>query len=218
VYLRPTDFIDCDHPAVIAFARESAGAGSAAERAVRIFYAVRDRIRYDPYRIDLAKERLKASVVLENGYGYCVAKAMLLTAAARVIGIPARLHFADIRNYLTPARLQEAMKTDLFTWHGFTEMFLDNRWVKATPAFNLAMCEKLEIVPVEFDGVDDATFAEFDQKGRRHIEYVHDHGFFSDLPYGMIVDSFREHYPAFFTKEKDDFLADLEREALQRNG
>jgi hypothetical protein len=34
----------------------------------------------------------------------------------------------------------------------------------------------------------------------------------------MIVDSFREHYPAFFTKEKDDFLADLEREALQRNG
>lgn len=216
MYLCPTEFIDSDNPAVAAFALETAGTGSPQQQAVRIFYAVRDRIKYDPYRIDLARDKMRASVILQNGYGYCVAKAMLLTAAARALGIPARLHFADIRNFLTPERLRDIMKTDLFTWHGYTEMLLDNRWVKATPAFNLAMCEKLDIVPVEFDGVRDATFAAFDKKGRRHIEYVRDHGHFPDLPYDLIVAHFEKDYPIFFTKEKDDFLADLEREAMTK--
>jgi transglutaminase-like putative cysteine protease len=217
-YLRPTEFIDSDNPVVVAFVREAADAGSPQQQAVRIFYAVRDRIKYDPYRIDLARNKMRASVILQNGYGYCVAKAMLLTAAARVLGIPARLRFADIRNFLTPERLRAVMKTDLFTWHGYTEMLLDDCWVKATPAFNLAMCEKLDIVPVEFDGIHDATFAEFDKKGRRHIEYVRDHGHFPDLPYTLIVEHFRKDYPIFFTKEKDDFLADLEREAMIKQG
>ena len=215
-YLRPTEFIDSDNPAVVAFAREAAGTGSPQQQAVRVFYAVRDRIKYDPYRIDLARDKMRASVVLQKGYGYCVAKAMLLTAAARVLEIPARLRFADIRNFLTPERLRDVMKTDLFTWHGYTEMFLNNRWVKATPAFNLAMCEKLDIVPVEFDGIRDATFSACDKKGRRHIEYVCDHGHFTDLPYDLIVAHFEKDYPIFFTKEKDDFLADLEREAMQK--
>jgi transglutaminase-like putative cysteine protease len=209
VYLRPTRFIDCDHRSVADFAKESAGSGNDRERAVRLFYAVRDKIKYDPYRIDLTEEKFKASVVLKNRYGYCVAKALLLAAAVRAVGIPCRLCFADVRNHLIPARLKEAMKTDIFTWHGYTEIFLDGRWVKATPAFNIAMCRKLDIVPVEFDGIHDATFSPFDRKGNRHMEYVCDYGFFADLPFGLILASFKQHYPDFFTKEKDTFLAAL---------
>ncbi len=208
-YLCPTKFIDSDDPSVIAFAKKYAGAGGEIERAVRLFYAVRDKIKYDPYRIDLTEEKMKASVVLQNGYGYCVAKALLLTAAARSIGIPCRLGFADVRNHLIPARMKEAMNTDIFTWHGYSEMFLGGRWVKATPAFNIDMCTTLDIVPVEFDGIHDATFPAFDRKGNKHIEYVRDYGFFRDLPLDLIVESFKRLYPNFFTKEKDAFLERL---------
>lgn len=215
-YLQPTEFLDYDNPTVAAFAKKVAGTGSLREQAVRLFYAVRDQIRYDPYRIDLARDQMRASVVLQKGYGYCVAKAMLLTATVRAVGIPARLHFADIRNYLTPERLREVMNTNLFTWHGFTEMWLDEKWIKATPAFNLAMCEKLDIAPVEFDGIHDAVFAEYDRNDRRHIEYVRDHGHFPDLPLDLIVENFMKDYPIFFTSKKDDFLADLERAAQNK--
>jgi transglutaminase-like putative cysteine protease len=215
MYLRPTGFVDCDNAAVVAFAKESAGSGSETQKAVSLFYAVRDGIRYDPYRIDLTEEALRASVVLEKGYGYCVAKALLLAAAARAVGIPSRLRFADIRNHLTPPRLKEVMKTDFFAGHGYTEMFLGNQWVKATPAFNLAMCQKLEIVPVEFDGINDATFPACDAKGNRHIEYLSDYGSFADLPFSMVYDSFRKHYPMYFSEEKDAFIAALENETRQ---
>ena len=213
VYLRPTRFIDCDHQAVIAFAKESAGTGHDINKAQRLFYAVRDHIQYDPYRIDMTEEKFKASVVLNNKYGYCVAKALLLAAALRAVGIPSRLRFADIRNHLIPPRLKEIMKTDIFTWHGYTEMSLGGRWVKATPAFNLAMCKKLDIVPVEFDGIHDATFSASDLKGNRHMEYIHDYGFFPDLPFDLILASFKKDYPIYFTKEKDAFLAKLVQKA-----
>ncbi len=216
-YLLPTGFVDSDNPAVIAFAKEAAGNGSKTQKAVNLFYAVRDGIRYDPYRIDLTEEALRASIVLEKGYGYCVAKALLLAAAARAVGIPSRLHFADIRNHLTPPRLKEVMKTDFFAGHGYTEFLLENRWVKATPAFNLAMCQKLGIIPVEFDGLHDATFHEFDLKGNRHIEYLTDYGSFPDLPFAMVFDSFRKHYPMYFTEERNAFIAAIEDEAQQKN-
>ena len=29
------------------------------------------------------------------------------------------------------------MGTDLFVYHGYAELFLDGKWVKATPAFNV---------------------------------------------------------------------------------
>jgi transglutaminase-like putative cysteine protease len=215
-YLRPTRFIDSDHPAVIAFARASAGAsGGETDQAVRIFNAVRDQIKYDPYCIDLAEDKFKASVVLAKQSGYCVEKALLLAAMARVIGIPSRLRFADVRNHLTTERLKEIMKTDLFIYHGYTEMFLNGRWVKATPTFNLSLCERFGVKPLDFDGEHDAIFHEFDRKGNRHMEYVHDHGPFADLPYDTIMASFRKHYPMYFTQDKTSIAGDFEAEALK---
>jgi transglutaminase-like putative cysteine protease len=216
IYLQPTRFIDSDHPTVIAFSQAATGdAGRDMDRAIRIFYAVRDQIKYDPYCLDLSRDKFKASVILGKKTGYCVEKALLLAAAARSLGIPGRLRFADVRNHLTTARLKEIMKTDLFIYHGYTEMFLKGRWVKATPTFNLSLCERFGVKPLDFDGEHDAIFHEFDRKGNRHMEYVHDHGPFADLPYDLIMDTFRKHYPIYFTQDESTLAGDFEAEALK---
>jgi transglutaminase-like putative cysteine protease len=137
--LAPTPLIDSDTPAVKAFAAAHTTGSSDRERAVALYYAVRDGLRYDPYRIDLSPQGMKANTVLANGAGWCVPKAALLAAACRAAGIPARVGFADVRNHLSTARLRQTMQTDLFIWHGYTDIWVDGAWRKATPAFTVAV-------------------------------------------------------------------------------
>src|SRR6185295_17364858 len=132
--------------------------------------------RYDPYRIDLSPHGMRASTVLEIGYGWCITKAALLAAACRAAGIPARMGFADVRNHLSTQRMRETMETDIFTWHGYADLWIENRWVKATPAFNLALCERFGLHPLEFDGREDSIYHAFDKSGQRHMEYLEDRG------------------------------------------
>jgi transglutaminase-like putative cysteine protease len=214
-YLSPTYFIDSDASEVIAFARSVAGSKeNSLEIGISIFYAVRDKIRYDPYRIDLEKrDAFKASVIISRGYGYCVAKAIALTAVARASGIPSRLGFADVRNHLTTERLRQLMKTDIFIFHGYTELFLDGRWVKATPTFNLSLCDKFGVKPLDFDGKSDSLLHPYDRAGKRHMEYIKDHGHFTDVPYERIVSYFKEYYPAYFQMRRTTQEDDFEREA-----
>lgn len=188
--------IDAEHPDVAAFAREHAqGAAGDVERAVRVYYAVRDRIRYDPYGAQIDTEGLRASTTLAAGRGWCVAKAVLLAACYRALGLPARLGFADVRNHLSTANLRASMGTDVFYWHGYTSVHLEGRWVKATPAFNVELCEKFGLLPLEFDGRSDSLYHPFDREGRRHMEYVHERGEFDDAPIDAMVATFRERYP-----------------------
>lgn len=196
--LAPGRYVDSDHPAVISFARRVAGtATTPRDIALKLYYAVRDEFLYDPYHFDTSIDGLKASHVIEAGRGFCVPKAALLAAAARVLGVPSRLGFADVRNHLTSQRLYDMMGTDLFVFHGYTELWLDGQWIKATPAFNRSLCEKAGIRPLEFDGSADSVFHEFDASGRRHMEYVHDRGAYVDLPRGDLIAAWREAYPSF---------------------
>ncbi|MFO7570316.1 MAG: transglutaminase family protein [Smithellaceae bacterium] len=193
--LCPTEFIDCDSETVRRYAREvTADAASPRDKAIRLYYAVRDGILYDPYRIDPAREAFRAGTILQNGYGYCVAKAILLAALLRACDIPCRLHFADVRNHLTTKRLRELMQTDTFYYHGYNDIFLDGRWIKVTPTFNLSLCEKFKVKPLEWDGEQDAVFHPYDMAGRRHMEYIRDHGSFADVPYEAIMETFRTCY------------------------
>ncbi len=195
-FLRPTPFLDSDHPKVRALAEREAGSGSDLERAVRLYYAVRDGVRYDPYAMALRPEEYRASRVAEMPAAYCTQKAVLLAATARSIGIPAALGFADVRNHLTTPKLDRLMGgNDLFVWHGYTDLFLEGRWVKATPAFNLALCERFGVLPLEFDGRTDSVFQEFDRRQRRHMEYVRARGRFADLPLAEILAEFTREYP-----------------------
>jgi transglutaminase-like putative cysteine protease len=214
-YLRPTYFIDSDASEVIDFARDAVdGNRTSLEKGIALFYAVRDKIRYDPYKIDLEKrDAFKASVIISRGYGYCVAKAIVLSAVARSAGIPSRLGFADVRNHLSTERLRRLMKTDTFIFHGYTELFLENRWLKATPTFNLSLCDKFGVKPLDFDGRSDSLFHPYDREGKRHMEYMRDHGQFADVPYDKIITNFRKYYPAYFQTGGIARADDFEREA-----
>jgi transglutaminase-like putative cysteine protease len=194
--LAPTALIDSDHPTVVAFAVANAGVGTDRERAVALFRAVRDGVRYDPYRIDLTPAGMRASGCLAAGRGWCVPKAALLAAVCRATGLPARVGYADVRNHLSTERLRRTIGTDLFVWHGYTEIWLDGRWRKAVPAFNRDLCERFGLLPLEFDGVHDALFHPFDREGRHHMEYVRERGHFDDVPLARIVETFRATYPS----------------------
>lgn len=193
-HLAATDAIDSGHPAVRAFALKYAHGNTTREQAVALTHAVRDQFRYDPYRIDLSPGGMRASTVLANGYGWCVPKATLLAASARAAGIPARLGFADVRNHLSTERMRQTMQTDLFIWHGYTDLWLDGAWRKATPAFNIELCHRFGLLPLDFDGVHDSLYHAFDRTGQRHMEYVNQRGSFDDLPLAQIVADFRRVY------------------------
>ena len=196
VYLKATRYLDCDNAGVVAFARRAVGdARGDVEQGVRLYYAVRDQIRYDPYGVVLTEQGFTASDCLAKGTGFCVLKSAVLVAAARAIGIPARLGFADVKNHLATRRLIEAMGTEIFYYHGYVELHLDGRWVKATPAFNIELCEKFGVLALEFDGRADSLFHPFDKAGRQHMEYVHDRGAYADMPFREIRACFRHHYP-----------------------
>ena len=198
--LAATALIDSDAPAIQAFAARHAQGATDRERAVALYLAVRDGFRYDPYRIDLSPQGMTASTVLANGYGWCVPKAALLTAACRATGIPARMGFADVKNHLSTERMRETMQTDLFIWHGYTDIWLDGQWLKATPAFNIELCERFGLLPLEFDGHADSIYHPFDKSGQRHMEYVHQRGTYDDLPLAQIVADFRAVYGRWMTE------------------
>jgi len=196
-YLRATRFFDCDTPALRAAAERSvAGAGDDLERAVKLFYWVRDGWRYDPFSITLDAGDYVASSVLARDRGYCIPKAILLCAAARVVGIPSAIGFSDVTNHLTSAKLKQWMGgNEVFVNHGYALLYLDGSWVKAASAFNIELCERFDVTPTEFDGRHDAILQEFDRRQRRHMEYVVDHGFWSDFPFERIAADLRAAYP-----------------------
>ena len=196
-YLEPTRFLDADHPVVFGFAKEAGEPHrDTIGRATALYYAVRDGIRYDAHHIDLRPGAMRASAILARGRGFCVAKAALLAAAARALGIASRLGFADVRNHLATESMRRAMQTDLFVFHGYTELWLDGRWVKATPAFDAALCRRFGAAPLEFDGRHDSLFQQVDRDGRQYMEYVRDRGVFADLPLEQIRHAFQAQYPA----------------------
>ncbi len=213
--LRATVYIDTEHPAILAFAREHVNGTTPREQAVSLYVAVRDRLRYDPYRIDLSDQGMRASTALQQGFGWCVPKAVVLAAVARAAGIPARLGFADVKNHLSTERLRRTMGTDVFIWHGYTELWIDGAWRKATPAFNIELCDKFGLLPLEFDGVHDSLYHPFDRAGNQHMTYVNERGSFDDLPMAQIRSAFAETYPGMSAggqHTKGDFAADAARE------
>lgn len=223
-HLAPTPLIDSDHPAVAGFAARHDPGGEPRARAVALYRAVRDGFRYDPYRVDLSPDGMRASAVVAAGHGWCVTKAALLAAACRAAGVPARVGFADVRNHLSTERMRRTMGTDLFVWHGYTEVWLGadgsgrgGRWVKATPAFNVELCDRFGLLPLDWDGRDDSLYHPFDRLGQRHMEYVHERGSFDDVPLAAIADGFRAAYPGWGgggdALAAASFQADVAREA-----
>jgi transglutaminase-like putative cysteine protease len=199
-YLEPTPFIDSQAPNVVAFARGAIGEETdEVKKAVRLYYAVRDGIVYTPYLDFHSADTYRASACLAKGAGFCVGKAALLAACARAVGVPARVGFADVKNHLCTPRLRALMGTDVFYFHGYAELHLGGRWVKATPAFDRTLCERFGVHALEFDGTADSLFHPLDRSGRRHMEYLRDRGPYPDVPADEIIATFEREYPSFAT-------------------
>lgn len=188
IYLRPTSAIDCDTPAVSEKAREISGENlEISEKARSLFYFVRDGIKYNPYVPSDKPEHFQASMVLQAGHGFCIQKAVLITALARAIGIPARLRFAAIRNHLLPDKMKQLLGGDYIPDHGYSELYIGEKWVKVAPTFDAVLCQKNKFITVEFDGEKDAILPDRNQDDKKHIEYVKDRGHYDDLPFDDIT-------------------------------
>lgn len=210
-YLEPAWFVDSDSAAVIDFARDAVGAATGPiEQAVALFTGVRDAIWYDPFVVTDDPQAYRASTVAASNANWCVPKAVLLTAAARALGIPARLGFADVRNHLQTPRLRERMGgTDEFVYHGYSDLLLDGRWVKATPAFNRELCARFGVSPIEFDGRTDALLHPFAADGSAYMTYGRDRGVHADLPLDDLLATFDATYgPDMMRSAGPDTAAD----------
>lgn len=194
--LSPAEFIDSDAATIRAKAASVGGAAtSTADRARRLFAAVRDEIRYDPYVDFTDPETFRASSVLAAGRGYCVGKAALFAALCRASGIPAKFGLADVKNHLATPRLLEAVGSDLFAYHGYVELRVDGRWLKASPTFNSSLCAKFGVPPLEFSGREDALLQAFNTAGHAFMTYVADHGTSLDVPAKFLRAEMQRMYP-----------------------
>jgi transglutaminase-like putative cysteine protease len=222
-YLAPTWFVNSDAPEIVELAGEVAGgATDQIERACRLFYAVRDGIRYTAYNLELQVDAFRATSVLASGQSWCVPKSVLLAALCRSVGVPCRLGYANVCNHMATQKLLDFLGTNVFYYHGYNELYLRGKWVKATAAFNRTLCEKARLAPLDFDGVHDSLYHPFDLEGHRYMEYMHDYGPFADVPYQAMIEKFRQMYPnmrpsvAGGTALSGDFEAEIQAEALRQ--
>ncbi len=187
-YLQSTEIIDSDNPVIIQKAKKlSNHLETDIEKAVALFYFVRDHIKYNPYLKRLLPEHYRASNTLNRKEGFCTQKAVLLVALSRALQIPARIRFAVIRVHLLPDKLASLIKGNELPDHGFAELYLDGKWIKANPSFDIETCKDL-IIPVQFDGKKDALFNSHTRDGRLHIEYVLFRDSYADVPIDKIIE------------------------------
>ena len=208
-YLLATAIIDSDHATVVEYAHETVkdAGNDPVDKSVKLYYAVRDDIWYDPYYPFYLPEHYRASNIIKSGRGFCISKAGLLCALGRACNIPSRVGFATVRNHLTTPKLLEYIGSDRFVYHGFTEFYLAGKWVKATPTFNAELCKKHHVKPLDFNGREDAIFHEYNQDKKQFMEYLEYNGVWADIPVDDIVDEWKK---AYGTARVQKWIDDLE--------
>lgn len=198
IYLKPAKCVDSDASSIRFYAQQmTKELNTKKQKAIALYYAVRDGWQYYPYEVTLDERKLKASHVLnrESKRGHCIDKACLLAALVRTIGIPSRLCFGSVINHIGTGKVEKLLKTNVLAFHGYVELFLEGKWVKATPAFNKELCERLNVAPLEFDGKTDSLFQEYDQQQGKFMEYIEEYGHFDDIPIELMAQTFIRYYP-----------------------
>lgn len=111
---QPNNFIQSDHPKIIAAARKAAGdltdpwqVAVALERAVGTLIT----------KPDYSQAFASAAEVIESGTGDCTEHAVLLAALARARGIPARVALGLVYS------------EGKFLYHAWSEVFIDGHWI-----------------------------------------------------------------------------------------
>ncbi len=216
--LAVTEFLDWDHEAVREFTEKAIGTeADPVQQAIKLFYTVRDKLRYDVYGVDMSEEGLKASSIIKNRAGFCIHKSIVYAAAVRSLGIPSKLVFSDVQNHISTPALKSLVGGDVFHYHAYVDVFLNGKWVKATPVFNALLCRLFGIEPLEFDGVNDATLQPYDKEGNKSLEFIICHGAFDDLPYTRCITELKHHHPRLFLDGGKTARGSLSREISLAN-
>lgn len=121
------------------------------ERASLLFAAVRDKVWYDPL-LGVPRPCALPGQLRARG------RPRLLRAQGGAAGRGAagrrRPYAAGLRRRAEPRAVRRPARavvggTDLFVQHGYCSVHLDGRWLKATPAFNVELCDRF-VVPGRF--------------------------------------------------------------------
>lgn len=194
-----TEFLDYTADSVRKFVAETIPdeGMTAREKAVALYYAVRDGIHYEVYGADLSPAALRASTIAERRQGFCLQKSILYAAAVRAVGIPSKLISGEVRNHLASDRLKQLVGGEVFL-HWLTAIELDGRWLQVTPVFNKLLCKLYRMAPLEFDGTADAVFHPFDEDGDKEMEFVGVRTEYGDVDYDVVIDAMRRKHPGMF--------------------
>ena len=194
-YLQETEFFDISSDYVQETLEKLELNGlSEKETAIKLFYHVRDSIGYSIKPVNLEKYTYTASLVLQQKKSFCIPKAIALGTLARAAGIPSRIHFVDFINHRLSDDLEKMWGTKVMAAHCYTELYIENKWVKATPALDKAICDRHNFKTVEFDGENDALLHSLDRDGNPHAEYVKDRGTQPDMSLRLVASVFKEVY------------------------
>ncbi|MGB1031957.1 MAG: transglutaminase-like domain-containing protein [Flavobacteriales bacterium] len=200
-YLCSTEVIDSNHQAVLNFVERFQDESDERLQIVALYQAVRDEFFYDPFGINVTPSEQQASKLVAQGKGHCIDKALFFIACARALKIPARLGLAKVKNHIGTAKFEQIIQSNVLVPHGYAEVFVNEQWLKCTPAFNKSLCQKLGVEALEFDGVNDSVFQAYTSNGVAFMEYIEDYGTFSHFPLDFIIELLQEHYPHLFQED-----------------
>jgi transglutaminase-like putative cysteine protease len=165
-FLKPTAYIDSDHPDIVSKARElTRGCASEKEKLERIYYFVRE-LPYDilaAFRY-LAEGKRTASDVVRAGHAFCMGKASSFVALCRAAGIPARIGFQQLDCPDKPFMSEEIRQLwgdRKLPWHSLGEAYLNGKWLKLDATIHGEFAEaKGRPYTHEFDGEHDIPTVE----------------------------------------------------------
>lgn len=193
-FLLETPFLQVNDQTNQDFCADITNTGNKKETALELYYKVRDGFLYNPFHLDLTPKALQSSEIFKKRKAWCVEKAIILATTARYFGIPSRLGYAIVINHIGSEKLKFYLKRDEIVFHGYTELFLNGKWVKCTPAFDRRICAISKVSPLDWDGETDSLFQEH-EGDQKFMEYVHDYGTFADVPIALMNQEMRKYYP-----------------------
>jgi transglutaminase-like putative cysteine protease len=196
-YLQTTPILEVDDVSTQQLIKEIDRSTSLKEQAIALYYLVRDRFLYDSYHLDLRPEALKSSTILEKRRAWCVEKSIVLATSLRALGISSSLGYGIVINHIGVDRLTRCLKRKEIVFHGYVSGYLDGKWVKTTPAFDINVCRLSGVEPLDWDGENDALFQAY-QGDQKFMEFIHFYGDFDDVPVQLMNDEMERYYPHLF--------------------
>ena len=199
-YLCPTSILEINHQSTQEFIVDIDQSLSKKEQAIMVYNKVRDSFIYDPYHLDLRPNGLKSSNILAKKRAWCVEKSIVMATALRALGIPTKLGYGIVVNHIGVDKLTALLRREEIVFHGYVSVYLNEKWIKATPAFDRGICRIAGVDPLDWDGETDALLQAY-QGDKEFMEYTHFYGEFDDVPVELMNAEMKKYYPHLFEEE-----------------